>query len=358
MLTVLPDNLLLSKPIGLGWSIREAIRVGRVNKELHARTLDTVKGHYADRLKRFWDRCQKCWSTTLLVERFRACKLNAADIAAMEFGVFVKHLQTKRVVRSTKKLVERLNYYVLHVVSKISDITLGEPKKASVRVFIASYMLRYAGDRCIEDREGVLESTVLRAANVLVACFEELCDTVLLAAGDGRGVKACFQGGRALVEFPDVTVRFYTAFEAWRNPNAALLTARIAATLETIRRYERLIPADVPADNAERLECSEQIAALRLRLLSVDGDTGVALFAQDVWDQLERLDELEAGFIGGEDHDEQDDEQDDDHDEQEDDHDEQEDDHDDQDDHDEQEDDHDDQDDHAEHAALPILVWD
>ncbi len=85
MLTVLPENLLVSKIVQGHLTFRESIHVARVNKELHARTLIAVHGFYADRIKRFWGRCVNCWSTALLVKRFReTCRLSRAGVMALE----------------------------------------------------------------------------------------------------------------------------------------------------------------------------------------------------------------------------------------------------------------------------------
>jgi hypothetical protein len=51
--------------------------------------------------------------------------------------------------------------------------------------------------------------------------------------------------------------------------------------------HVRLIPAIIPADNVLRVEYTNQITQLRLLLLIVDGDAGVAAFAEDVFDELD-----------------------------------------------------------------------
>ncbi len=56
MLTVLPENLLVSEIVQDHLSFHKSIHVGRVNKELHARTFLAVKGFYADQIKRVWSR--------------------------------------------------------------------------------------------------------------------------------------------------------------------------------------------------------------------------------------------------------------------------------------------------------------
>ena len=84
-LLVLPENLLVVKIVQGYLTFRESIHVARVNKELHARTLIAVHGFYADRIERFWGRCVHCWSTALLVKRFRAtCGLSRAGVVALE----------------------------------------------------------------------------------------------------------------------------------------------------------------------------------------------------------------------------------------------------------------------------------
>ncbi len=82
MLTV---NLLVSKIVQGHLSFSESIHVGRVNKELHARTLLAMQGFYADRIEQFWGRCVHCWSNALLVTRFRkTCWLSRAGVMALE----------------------------------------------------------------------------------------------------------------------------------------------------------------------------------------------------------------------------------------------------------------------------------
>ncbi len=47
MLTVLSDNMLVSKIVQDHLSFRESVHVGRLNEELHAQTIKVVHGHYA-----------------------------------------------------------------------------------------------------------------------------------------------------------------------------------------------------------------------------------------------------------------------------------------------------------------------
>lgn len=85
MLTVLPENLVVSKIVQGGHlSFRETVHVARVSKQLHAMTIVAVHGFYADRIKRFWGRCVHCWSTALLVKRFRVtCRFSRAGVMAL-----------------------------------------------------------------------------------------------------------------------------------------------------------------------------------------------------------------------------------------------------------------------------------
>ena len=85
LFTVLPENLLVSKIVQGHLTFRETVHVARVSKQLHAMTLIAVHGFYADRIKRFWGRCVNCWSTALLVKRFReTCRLSRAGVMAWE----------------------------------------------------------------------------------------------------------------------------------------------------------------------------------------------------------------------------------------------------------------------------------
>ena len=231
MLTVLPDNLLLNE-VGRGWSLKDAVVLGRVNRDLHTRTFLTVKGLYVDRIKRFWERCQKCWSTVLLVERFKALRLDEESIVSVDFMAFAQYLKTKLVVRASKRLVERLNYLVIHTLRNRGAMLVGTPSKASVRVFLAAFMIRYRQDDCMAGTTSDVEVEVIQAAGALVACFEGICVHLLDAA---PGLTFAQIMPHALVEdFPALMVRFYAAFDAWKAPAAASLAERLAQTLATL----------------------------------------------------------------------------------------------------------------------------
>ena len=123
---------------------------------------------------------------------------------------FVEHMKTTAVIRSTKKVVVRLNHLVLQSLRPTTRF-LGDrfgaaartasngaganttpavvlpQTRGNIRVFLASFMVAYRPESNFENEDGVLEAAVISAARRMIACFDGMCDWFVDAPPAGGG---------------------------------------------------------------------------------------------------------------------------------------------------------------------------
>ena len=213
-------------------------------------------------IQRMWTKFKSHSRVEAIVRRYFRDGANCDYARSLSFESIVLYLRQQPLINATTSCLS----CVLALSSKLKpvDPLLQQTRVCDTRVFLASYMISLHPHKVFEGM-GELEKTLYDSTAPLVACWEQLLDSVRHGEADRQ----------LLLKFPELLADYRAKFKAWKVPDEAKLVARIKHALNALFQARDHLPADEPVDSKMMQEFQTQIERLRGKLRQVAGQAAL-----------------------------------------------------------------------------------
>jgi hypothetical protein len=209
-----------------------------------------------------------------LMQRFRTRKLAAdggnfgmtsAVAKTLPYADLSTRLRDTSLIHVMKLILHRVCVLTAEGVRSFPGAE--DTKNVNVRVFVASFMIAYHPNDVFESINE-LETDLHLAAVAMLEVFDTLCIAIIASK---RGTDLTEPIKKAL-NFPGVLHTYLKAFQAWKLPDEAKLTARITHALTALYEADdHLVEGDTETPKL-RAEFGAQQERLRNKLVQIAGE--------------------------------------------------------------------------------------